>query len=535
MLNPIRLPGLRILAFCLFACLSQAQTNFPSTANTSDSMANAQAKAQGNDLLLDLLVKKGIVTQSEAEKLKDESELLKTNNADASYPKWLIGNGIKSVELFGDIRFRFEDREARTPSYGKVDLDRYRYALRLGLRGDLVDNFYYGVRLETSSNPRSPWVTFGTSTSGTPYQGPFGKSTAGINLGQIYLGWRPNENVDVTIGKMPMPLYTTPMVWDSDISPEGAAEHFKYDIGNANFFANFTQFIYQDVNPASSTPFLFSTTDPGHEANPPIQAALQGGLQYRVAKDFSFKAAATLYTYLGHGSNSTPGPTAGTPGFSDIFVGQGAGGVVPGYPYVGASGFNNGSADGFYYNQTGINDLLVLELPFEINFKALQHRFRIFGDFAENLDGAQRAEAAVEAGANPLIYATPINIPLQKNQNKAYQIGFAVGNGDDLGLVYGSAVKRGAWEARFYFQSIEQYALDPNLLDSDFFEGRANLEGIYAAFAYGFTDCIVGTVRYGYAQRIDKQLGTGGSNQDIPQVNPIDQFTLVQFDLSMVF
>ena len=70
----------------------------------------------------------------------------------------------------------------------------------------------------------------------------------------------------------------------------------------------------------------------------------------------------------------------------------------------------------------------------------------------------------------------------------------------------------------------EQYALDPNLLDSDFFEGRGNLQGIYTAFAWGLTDNIIATVRGGYASRIDNKLGTGGSNQDIPQVNPISRY-----------
>jgi len=49
-----------------------------------------------------------------------------------------------------------------------------------------------------------------------------------------------------------------------------------------------------------------------------------------------------------------------------------------------------------------------------------------------------------------------------------------------------------------------QYALDPNLLDSDFFEGRANLEGIYGSFAYGIGRNVIGTVRYGNADELDR-------------------------------
>ncbi|HXR05978.1 MAG TPA: putative porin, partial [Candidatus Acidoferrum sp.] len=104
-----------------------------------------------------------------------------------------------------------------------------------------------------------------------------------------------------------------------------------------------------------------------------------------------------------------------------------------------------------------------------------------------------------------------------------------------LGMVYGSVVKKNTWDARVYWQHVEQYALDPNLLDSDFFEGRGNLQGLYSALAYGFTDNLIGTIRYGFATRINNKLGTGGSNQDIPSVNPIKQYELLQLDLTCRF
>src|SRR5208282_4049532 len=101
---------------------------------------------------------------------------------------------------------------------------------------------------------------------------------------------------------------------------------------------------------------------------------------------------ATLYEYLGHGT--TNGVSTNTPGFSGIFVGAGAGNLA-GFA-TGASGFPSGSAgvnnDGFYYNQTGVNNLLILELPFEVNFKVLNERVKFFGDWAENFQGNQRAE-----------------------------------------------------------------------------------------------------------------------------------------------
>jgi hypothetical protein len=204
-------------------------------------------------------------------------------------------------------------------------------------------------------------------------------------------------------------------------------------------------------------------------------------------------------------------------------------------PYVGYSGYPNGPYAGFATDQTGINNLLVLEVPFEVNFKIGSLNTRLFGEFAENLDGRARAEAASNFTLNPANGANVLPIPALTDQNKAWQLGGAIGNRDSLGLVYGTTSRKHAWEFRTYWQHIEQYALDPNLLDSDFFEGRANLEGIYTALAYGLTDNVITTFRYGYAWRINKNLGTGGSNFDIPQVNPIDKYNILQMDLTLRF
>jgi hypothetical protein len=55
------------------------------------------------------------------------------------------------------------------------------------------------------------------------------------------------------------------------------------------------------------------------------------------------------------------------------------------------------------------------------------------------------------------------------------------------------------------------------------------------AFAYSFTDAMIGTVRYGLAERINDQLGTGGFNADLPLPNPVNRFQIVQMDLTLRF
>jgi hypothetical protein len=521
------------------------------------------------DPLLDLFVKKGYVTQQEAEQVQAEAQSMQTNGAAyqaQNISKWKIAPGIKNVELFGDIRFRYEGRTASDTADNVINLQRIRYALRFGLRGQAFDNFYYGIRMETAANPRSPWVTLGTSANSSPYQGAFGKSTDTLAIGQVYIGWNPADWVDITIGKMPNLLYTTPMVWDSDINPEALMERFNYDVGQVNFFANFGQYLYADLNPEEASSGLGinvlaggSGAGEGQDTRHILMFAWQGGFTYHMDPRTSAKIAATLYNYTGLQA-SARGDTSTSPYFGDPYIGEGAyfldgggnAGLAPGYAgYSPGTQFNNvaGNASVSYpFNQVGLNDLLVLEFPAEFDFRIKNIAARIFGDFAYNLEGASRAEAAANGytavlnnaiAENPGI-PLPHSFPAQTHDVKAYQIGFGFGS-DDLvygptqGTVYGTSTHKGDWEFRTYWQHIEQYSLDPNLIDSDFFEGRENLEGIYAAVAYALSDNFILTFRYGYAQRINGLLGTGGDNQDIPQMNPINHYFLIQSDATLRF
>ena len=495
---------------------------------------------ESHDALLDLMIQKGMISQEEARKVEAEAEANRTNEIKHAMSsmdsKWDINKAVKRLELYGDIRVRYEYREATTPLDARMEQERYRYALRVGLRGDLLDDVYFGLRLETSTNPRSPWVTFGGASPG-----PYGKSNAGIDVGQAYLGWRPGGWLDITAGRMPNPLYTTPMVWDPDLNPEGFAERFKYTVGNADLFATFGQFVYQDNNPSyisgSLEPYVYPPGSPRQQTSTSTTFLLawQGGVNYRFTDNISVKAAATLYDYIGLVTNNIqPGYSGGV---GDTFIGEGAyGGTNSMTPVNGLT-----SENGVAYNQVGVNNLMVVEVPAEVNFKIGKLNTRVFGDYAFNLDGAQRAQAAVKAlAAQNKLQQPPGSPPLltygpQLNDVVAYQVGFGIGNGDRLGLVYGSVSKKNTWELRTYWQHIGQYALDPNLLDSDVFEGRGNLQGVVVALAYSFTDNLIATVRYANASRINDKLGTGGSNLDIPQINPIQHYNLLQFDVTLRF
>jgi hypothetical protein len=469
------------------------------------------------DPLMNALIKKGILTQGEAEQVQAEMSVQPTN-APVSASKFKVPDSIKAIQLYGDVRLRYEYRGVDNAPGAFPDTyykERFRYALRFGIRGELYDQFNYGIRLETATNPRSPWDTFGSDSGSATTPGsatPSDKAGSGLGIGQLFINWHPQNWYEMTAGRMPMPLYTTPMVWDSDINPDGAFEKFKYTAGDVDWFADFGQFDYQDPSTGSQLP-----------SSDVFVLAWQLGAKVNFSQDMFAKIAPVFYNYTGQGFVN---------GLNSTFVGQGSNGSNIGVP---------GGSNVTGYNEEGINNLLILETPAEFDFKIRDTglgtlQARLFGDFSYNFQGDDRARAAYDT--NPTAFpgvSGPVN-----GQDKAYQVGFGIGSdgplyGPTQGLVYGSTAKKNTWEARVYWQHVEQYALDVNLLDSDFFEGRGNLQGVYSAFAYSFTDAIIGTVRYGYANRIDSKLGTGGNNLDLPGINPVKNYNVVQLDLTWRF
>src|SRR5947209_15439613 len=122
-------------------------------------------QAQDNGALLDLLVRKKLITHEEAEQVRAE---LTKELATSSAEKWKLSTPITELELSGDARLRYEIRNGETQTGDTQQRNRERYRLRLGLRGILADDWFFGVRLETNASSRSTNVTFGDESSGGP-------------------------------------------------------------------------------------------------------------------------------------------------------------------------------------------------------------------------------------------------------------------------------------------------------------------------------------------------------------------------------
>src|SRR6266496_5575396 len=197
--------------------------------------------------------------------------------------KWKLFPAITELELFGDLRLRYEYRGGRLPSSGSpnpndwYEEERERYRLRLGLKGTVLDDWFFGLRLETSSNARSTNVTMGGDAGNG--NGPFNKGNDGIAVGQAYVGYKGFPDITLTGGRFAIPFVKTSLVWDDDINVEGLAEQWKHTFtfggeapqpesfskdGKAvpppspsepflklDLFANFGQFVYDDANPSN--------------------------------------------------------------------------------------------------------------------------------------------------------------------------------------------------------------------------------------------------------------------------------------------
>jgi hypothetical protein len=427
--------------------------------------------------------------------------------------KWKLSPAITELELYGDARIRYEYRGGRLPSgdqFGQdhpndwYERERERYRLRIGLRGTLADDWFFGVRLETSTNPRSTNVTFGDDGS----SGPFAKNSDGIFVGQAYFGYKGFPDFTLWGGRFAPTFVQTTMVWDDDINVEGLAQQWKHTFvfgGEAppppsyskdgktvvaapkpepflklNLFANFGQFVYNDANPENPIGPQPTITQPigGETQKIPNHDAFllewQVGARFEFPHICYFQLAPTLYNYTGNGDS-----------FDIHFSGDPGG------------------------NQNGINSLLVFEMPTEIGWKLWKIPMKVFGDFATNFEADDRATAAGHPGGG--------------GQRYAWQIGYGVGQ----------LKKKRDWEVKAWWQHSEQFALDPNLVDSDIFDSRVNIQGVAVKAGYMLADAISFNLTYSYGWRTNGNYGTGGVG-DIP-INPEDQYQLFQADMSVKF
>jgi hypothetical protein len=225
------------------------------------------AYGQSADAILDLLVRKGIITDKEVKEIKEQADADMARMLDRA-EKTKVASWIDEMKWSGDLRLRAEffDNEDQ---FDPTDRWRYRYRLRLGFETKFKDWATIGVRV--SSGGEDPVST------NQSFDDTFSRKEFRIDLAYVTLqppGW---DWVSVSAGKIKNPIWQTsissPLQYDHDVTPEGVAEQFEFKFGEDNrhkLFANFGQFALDEI---------------GSDANDPYLLEFQGGFETRFGKD----------------------------------------------------------------------------------------------------------------------------------------------------------------------------------------------------------------------------------------------------------
>jgi hypothetical protein len=447
----------------------------------------ATAHAEDNDALLNALVRKKILTTKEAESIR--ADVIK-EEAGGSTEKLRLSNSISELTLYGDIRLRYqydnadlklEDRP-KASTVGSPDLaafdkrtqqSRFRFRLRLNADFKLTDNFFGGVQLQTASTPDGGNQTFGSAYN-----------NYSIFISRAYFGWIPLDGITLIGGKQPNPFYTTDLVWDADINPDGFTEQIEIHkllgatgrdqtVGYSKdgkavvttssespwqLTLNLGQLIYQD-NPEN-----FWGNDNNHDVWQFVQQAV---FSYKFTPGVKFTIA--------------PGYEVWTPGNT------GSGGAAVGF--------------------TSTRDLSIITAPGDVSFKVFGLKTKVLWDFAYNTDGGKRfhdvlgvnhydkgAKTTYASALHPADATLPASTdkaggdyePHSATDNLAFLVGFQVGENK----------KKGDWSILANYRQSGVASLDPNENDSDFALSYLNTRGFKVGVAYNFTDFCVGAVTF---------------------------------------
>ncbi len=453
--------------------------------------------------LLDALVRKGVLTEKEADKI--EQEVAKegvTPAVTTSESKIKIGDWVKELKIYGDVRIRwqYDDSNPQIPraplqtDYSPTNQrNRWRFRLRLNADFKLTDNFFGGFGLQTNNAADSANQTFTQ-----------GFDNYGIYINKAFIGWTPTDGVTLIAGKQGNPFYTTDLFWDPDIFPQGLVERidfhklFNLSFGEAPGLAKDEgkapvapapagpknalelsliagQFIFYDNNESNGV-----TRATGRVNQDAYDFETQLLARLKLGKDLVFTVAPAVFV-----TNDSVVGSAGNPGVA----------------LLNTNAFNGPQ-----------RDELILLAPGDLSFKVGGFPVKVFWDFAYNLTGNDRwnneygpifSDVSFNAARTAVTgYPASSRISPTISDNLAWLAGVQLGQNK----------KKGDWSLTASFRQIGLSSIDPNLNDSDFALSNLNVQGVKVALAYNFTDFAVFAVTGYESWNLTQNLYGGAAN-----------------------
>lgn len=194
--------------------------------------------------------------------------------------KWL-----DSIKISGDVRERFE--QIKLEDDAKPDRNRARFRARIQLDAPVNPEWSLGFRIASdtgSTNSAASGAGDPVSTNQT-FGDSFTKKSLFIDL--AYIDFHPGAipNLNIYAGKMNNPFYIVgknQLIWDSDLTPEGVAATYKYNLGdNDQLFANVGGFYVTEQETAADISLW----------------GVQGGLKHNFDKNTYLLGGASYYIY----------------------------------------------------------------------------------------------------------------------------------------------------------------------------------------------------------------------------------------------
>ncbi|MGV3533087.1 MAG: putative porin [Chthoniobacteraceae bacterium] len=486
--------------------------------------ATLPATAEESSALVDALVRKGVLTTKEADEIRADMAREAETKPATSADKIKLNSSVSELKLYGDLRLRYQyddrdvqanpdgvgvndDLEQRGPSGSQRS--RWRFRLRLNADFKLTEDFFGGVELQTAIASDSGNATYENGFSDYP-----------IFISKAYLGWSPNEWLTVTADKIPNPFYTTDLIWDSDINPNGIAERVALHeifptLGGGGSVEGYSK----DGKQVAAAPA---------EERPWELTLIAGQFLF----DDNFEG----------GANDLDDPTRDNDRTTDAYLFQTQ--LVGSYKFrkdlkltiaPGWMVYNAGSATGLdnenEFEDTSLvsgatRNLNILLLPGDLAFKVGGIKTKFYWDVAYNLEGRKRANDIYR-----LAYAgNPDEDPddLVKGHNNRDNLAWLAG------VQLGENKKRGDWSLLANYRETGIAAVDPNLNDSDFALGELNTRGLKLGIAYNLTDFAVFGITYMHAWNLRGDLmgGEATEGNEIADGNTIRVF---QVDLNLKF
>jgi hypothetical protein len=484
----------------------------------------AHAQPKGHQALLDALVRKGVLTEKEAEEVSVET----AKEVEASSAgKIQIGDWVKALKLSGDLRLRYQwdQREPMiltNPKLGPQDVniprERWRFRLRLNADFKLAGNFFGGVQLSTTDNRAA-------DSRNATYTG--GYDLYSIYISRVFMGCNPLPGLTFIAGKQPLPFYTTRLVYviyDTYIDFEGLVERIDFHKFFTMTFAEPVAAEGKEGNaPAPAPPrpgnslelsliagqFVFNNNNADSGSTQLKWDAYQFQEQLLTRLHIGDKLTITLapgfLSFNDASSGGSPGPHG-----TIVPPVQVQGQTFDQTRITGAFGDTLANSGPFPVTQRDLNIILA---PGDITYKIFGKPLSLYWDFAYNFSGADRFNRDYGPLFSRYFYVDRSTTPSFSGR---VQPRFSDDVAWLVGLKFGENKKAGDFLVSADYRQVGISSIDPNLNSSNFALSNLNVAGWEFNLAYNFTDFLTGVLTLYYSDALNGNLYGGYATGNVP-------------------